>query len=287
MPAPPPDVPPRCWTVVGPEGAVDVEVSAADDDPLGAVLPVLTAALGVPAAGVWSGSTRLGDDLPLTSPLLAHGAVLGLGRPAPRDERPPSPLELHVVGGPAAGTTVGLASGRHVVGRGAGATLPLPDPGVSRRHVRLDVGAGGTTVTDLGSTNGTRLDDRDLTGPAAWPDGAPLRVGATTLAVTGPRDAPAATRPAPGGRVLLQPGVAPSAGRPETEVVLPGSPEDAPRRRLAWVAVLLPAVAGAFLAWALATPTFLFFALLSPLVAVGTWVSDRWTGRRSGRRAGP
>ncbi|WP_336027805.1 FtsK/SpoIIIE domain-containing protein [Geodermatophilus sp. FMUSA9-8] len=285
MPAPPPDVPPRCWTVVGPEGAVDVEVSAADDDPLGAVLPVLTAALGVPAAGVWSGSTRLGDDLPLTSPLLAHGAVLGLGRPTPRDERPPSPLELHVVGGPAAGTTVGLASGRHVVGRGAGATLPLPDPGVSRRHVRLDVGAGGTTVTDLGSTNGTRLDDRDLTGPAAWPDGAPLRVGATTLAVTGPRDAPAATRPAPGGRVLLQPGVAPSAGRPETEVVLPGPPEDAPRRRLAWVAVLLPAVAGAFLAWALATPTFLFFALLSPLVAVGTWVSDRWTGRRSVRRA--
>ncbi|MGY1652085.1 FtsK/SpoIIIE domain-containing protein [Geodermatophilus sp. SYSU D01119] len=285
MPVPPPDVPPRCWTVVAPEGAVDVEVSAADDDRLGAVLPALVAALGVPAAGLWSGSTRLADELPLTSPLLAHGAVLGLGRPAPRDERPPSPLELHVVGGPAAGTTVGLASGRHVVGRGDGATLPLPDPGVSRRHVRLDVGAGGTTVVDLGSTNGTRLDDRDLTGPAVWPDGALLRVGASTLAVTGPRDAPAATRPAPGGRLLLRPGAAPGAERPETEVVLPGPPEDTPRRGLAWVAVLLPAVAGACLAWALSTPTFLFFALLSPLVAVGTWASDRWSGRRSGRRA--
>ncbi|HYO35332.1 MAG TPA: hypothetical protein VER97_04595, partial [Geodermatophilus sp.] len=85
MPAPPPaDVPPRCWTVVGPEGAVDIEVRSADDDVLGSVLPVLTTALGVPPAPLWSGSTRLPGDLPLTSPLLAHGAVLGLGRPAPR-----------------------------------------------------------------------------------------------------------------------------------------------------------------------------------------------------------
>ena len=38
------------------------------------------------------------------------------------------------------------------------------------------------------------------------------------------------------------------------------------------------------MAWLLQTPTFLFFALLSPVVALGTWVSDRWSGRRSGRK---
>jgi S-DNA-T family DNA segregation ATPase FtsK/SpoIIIE len=266
---------------------VDVEVRAADDDPLRSVLPVLTDALGVPPAPLWSGSTRLSEDLPLTSPLLAHGAVLGLGRPAPRGGRPASsPLELHVVGGPAAGTTVGLASGRHVVGRGGDATLPLPDPGVSRRHVRLDVGAGGTTVADLGSTNGTRLDDADVTADAVpWPPGAVLRLGASSLAVAGPRDLPVPLRPGPGGRWLVRPGTATPGGRPEVEVLLPDLPAESPRRRLAWIAVLLPAVAGASLAWLLATPTFLFFALLSPLVAVGTWASDRWAGRRSGRRA--
>ena len=38
------------------------------------------------------------------------------------------------------------------------------------------------------------------------------------------------------------------------------------------------------MAWLLHTPTFLFFALLSPVVALGTWLSDRWSGRRSGRK---
>ncbi len=266
---------------------MDVEVRAADGDPLGTVLPALTAALGVPPAPLWSGTTVLAPDLPLASPLLAHGAVLGLGRPAPRSGRPASsPLELHVVGGPAAGTTVGLSVGRHVLGRGDDATLRLPDPGISRQHVRLDVGAGGTTVTDLGSTNGTRLDDEELTGtPVPWPAGAVLRIGATSLAIAGPRDAPAGLGPAPGGRWLVQPGGAGPVERPEVEVVLPAPPTRPPRRRLAWIAVLLPAVAGVGLAWLLATPTFLFFALLSPLVAVGTWASDRWSGRRSGRRA--
>jgi S-DNA-T family DNA segregation ATPase FtsK/SpoIIIE len=278
---------PRCWTVVGPEGAVDVEVRAADDARLGAVLPELAAALGVPPGALWSGTTRLAEELSLAEPALAHGAVLGLGRPVPRSGGPaPSPLELHVVGGPAAGTTVPLATGRHVLGRGAGATLSLPDPGVSRQHVRLDVGAGGITVTDLGSTNGSRLDDADLGhGAQDWPSGAVLQLGASSVAVTGPRDGPVGLRPGPGGRWLVQSAARPGPGRPDVEVRLPDAPAAVPRRRLSWVAVLLPAVAGASLAWLLSAPTFLFFALLSPVVAVGTWASDRWSGSRSGRRA--
>ena len=50
------------------------------------------------------------------------------------------------------------------------------------------------------------------------------------------------------------------------------------------MAVALPAVGGVLMAWLLSAPSFLFFALLSPIVALGTWLSDRWTGRRSGRR---
>ncbi|MEX5716906.1 FtsK/SpoIIIE domain-containing protein, partial [Geodermatophilus maliterrae] len=278
---------PRCWTVLGPGGAVDVEVRAADDARLGAVLSELATTLGVPPAALWSGSTRLPEELPLTHPALAHGAVLGLGRPVPRSGAPAQhPLELHVVGGPAAGTTVPLTTGRHVLGRGAGATLPLPDPGVSRRHVQLDVGAGGITVTDLGSINGSRLDDTDLGREAhQWPSGAVLRVGASSVAVTGPRDGPVGLRPGPGGRWLVQPAPRPAPVHPHVEVRLPDAPVAAPRRRLAWVAVVLPAVAGVSLAWVLSAPTFLFFALLSPVVAVGTWASDRWSGSRSARRA--
>jgi DNA segregation ATPase FtsK/SpoIIIE, S-DNA-T family len=278
----------RCWTLVAPGGAVDVAVTACDDDRLGAVLPPLADALGLPSAGLWSGSTQLGPDLPLTDPALLHGAVLGLGRPGPRPATAAgsSALELHVVGGPDAGTTLPLDRGRHVVGRGSDATVRLTDPDVSRRHVLVEVGAGDLTAHDLGSSNGTWLDGALLDGdPRPWPGGAPLRLGSSTLRTAGPGSARAALAPRDGGRLQLRPHPRLHRAREEVEIVLPAVPDPAPSRRLAWVAVALPAVGGAALASVLDAPHFLFLALLSPVVAVGTWLSDRWSGRRSARRA--
>ena len=278
----------RCWTLVTSTGALDVAVSARDDDPLGAVLPPLAAALGLPSAELWSGSTRLDDGLPLTDPALAHGALLGLGRPGPRPAAATrsSALELHVVSGPDAGTTHPLDRGRHVVGRGGEATVRLTDPDVSRRHLLLEVGSGDLTVRDLGSSNGSRLDGELLDEqPRTWTPGAPLEVGSSTLRTAGPGSARATVRPAGGGRWSLRPHPRLQPPRETVEIVLPAAPVPPPPRRLAWVAVALPAVGGVVLAWVLAAPHFLFFALLSPVVAVGTWLSDRWSGRRSTRRA--
>ena len=277
----------RCWTLATPTGALDMAVSACDDDPLGAVLPPLAAALELPYAELWSGSTRLDDDLPLTDPALAHGALLGLGRPGPRPGAlGSSALELHVVGGPDAGTVLPLDRGRHVVGRGGEATVPLTDPDVSRRHVLVEVGTGDLTVRDLGSRNGSELGGAALGGqPRPWPAGSPLRVGSSTLRTTGPGSARAALRPGDGGRLRLRPHPRLHPPREDVEVTFPAEPAPAPPRRLAWVAVALPAVGGVALAWALDAPHFLFFALLSPVVAVGTWLSDRWSGRRTTRRA--
>ncbi|WP_113783227.1 FtsK/SpoIIIE domain-containing protein [Geodermatophilus sp. TF02-6] len=278
----------RCWTVVTPEGAVDVAVTASDDDRLGTVLPGLAATVGLPPADLWSGSTRLDRDLPLTDAALAHGAVLGLGRPGPRSGRSgsASALELHVAGGPDAGSTHPLDRGRHVVGRGSEATIRLEDPDVSRRHVLVEVGTGDLTAQDLGSTNGSRLDGEALgPDPQDWPAGGLLRVGASTLRAAGPGSPRAAVQAAPGGRLRLRPHPRLHAPAEEVAVVFPAEPPSPPPRRLAWVAVALPAVAGVVLAWLLGSAHFLFFALLSPVVAVGTWSSDRWSGRRSARRA--
>ena len=277
----------RCWTLATPTGAFDVAVSACDDDRLGAVLPSLAEALGLPPVELWSGSTRLDDDLPLTDPALVHGALLGLGRPGPRPGAlGSSALKLHVVGGPDAGSVLSLDRGRHVVGRGGEATVRLTDPDVSRRHVLVEVGTGELTVRDLGSRNGSELDGAPLDGePQPWPAGAPLRVGSSTLRTTGPGSARAALRPGDGGRLRLHPHPRLHPPREDVEVTLPAAPVPAPPRRLAWVAVALPAVSGVALAWVLDAPHFLFFALLSPVVAVGTWLSDRWSGRRSTRRA--
>ena len=134
----------RCWTLCGGEGAVDVEVDArTTDDRLGDVLPALGTALGR-AGRRASGPGRPGwpDDLPLTAPELAHGAVLGLGGPVPGSRRRTrsSALELRVVGGPDAGRALPLGQGRHVHRprqrrRASGSTIPTCPGGTSRSQV--------------------------------------------------------------------------------------------------------------------------------------------------------
>ena len=243
----------RGWTLVGTGGAADVEVTAADDAPLGEVLPLLGRELGVLLPTLYAGSTRLGDATPLTAPELAHGAVLGVGRPVPRRSAGirSSALELHVVGGPDAGRTIPLGQGRHVLGRGREATVQLEDPDVSRRHVAVHVGGGQITVADLSSTNGSRLDGRDLDErPVSWPAGAVLRLGATAVVVAGPGGAASALAPGTGGRMRLRPSRRPATARPEVEIAFPRPPEPPPRRRPARVAV-----------------------------AVATWLSGRRAGR--------
>jgi S-DNA-T family DNA segregation ATPase FtsK/SpoIIIE len=183
---------------------------------------------------LWAGSTRLRDDTPLTAPELAHGAVLGVGKPAPRRSAGirSSALELHVVGGPDAGRTIPLGQGRHVLGRGSQATVQLEDPDVSRRHVAVHVGGGQITVADLSSTNGSRLDGRELDRrPVRWPAGAVLRLGATAVVVAGPGGAASALAPGTGGRMRLRPSRRPATARPRVEIAFPRPPEPPPRRR--------------------------------------------------------
>src|SRR4051794_8351041 len=277
----------RCWTLHGTEGTVDVEVDARDGDTVADLLPPLARALGAPVNGLWAGTTRLADELPLSTEALAHGAVLGVGRPvpAPAAAHRSSALELHVTGGPDAGRTVPLAQGSHLVGRGSEATVALDDPDVSRRHVEVQVGGGTVAVADLGSTNGSHLDDEQLTTEARpWPTGAILHIGATALTVTGPSGSAVAVEGVAGGRLQLRPVPRIRTPPSEVEIALPRPPAPPPHRRPAWVAIALPAAGGLFMAWLLHTPSFLFFAVLSPVVALGTWLSERWSGRRTGRR---
>ena len=278
----------RCWTLSGDTGSVDVEVTAAPQHRLADVLPAIGRAIGRPVDSVWAATGRpLPGDTSLSDMALDHGAVLGLDRPAPRPRPGPraTALELRVVGGPDAGRSVPLDQGRHVVGRGSDVAIGLDDPDVSRRHAVVHVGAGAVTVADLGSSNGSRLDDTELTDqPAEWPTGGILRLGGSALTLGGPTAPTSVPAAGADGRRRLRPAPRLTVPALEVEVRFPRPPSPPPRRRLAWVAIALPAVGGVAMAWLLHTPTFLFFALLSPVVALGTWLSERWSGRRSGRR---
>jgi transcriptional regulator with GAF, ATPase, and Fis domain len=87
---------------------------------------------------------------------------------------------LVVMRGPDAGVSVKLESQETIVGTSASASLVLTDATVSRHHLSLQVLADGYLVTDLESTNGTRLDGRRVR--AAYVEvGDKIQLGATQL----------------------------------------------------------------------------------------------------------
>jgi DNA-binding winged helix-turn-helix (wHTH) protein len=74
-----------------------------------------------------------------------------------------------------------LADGSTVLGRDRNCTIRIDSPTLSRRHARIVVTGAETTVEDLGSKNGTRVNGRSITEPIALGDGDEIKLGALTL----------------------------------------------------------------------------------------------------------
>jgi len=68
-----------------------------------------------------------------------------------------------------------------VVGRGAECDLRLDDTFVSQEHARIFAKDGSWYVEDLGSTNGTFVNEQRLAAPAMLTGGDRIRVGTTVM----------------------------------------------------------------------------------------------------------
>jgi pSer/pThr/pTyr-binding forkhead associated (FHA) protein len=89
-------------------------------------------------------------------------------------------MELHAIQGPDTGRSFPLGP-QSVVGRDSTAAVHLTDEEVSRRHAIITLGEGRATVEDLGSSNGTFVDDEQVQGEAELLPGGRVRVGQTVL----------------------------------------------------------------------------------------------------------
>jgi pSer/pThr/pTyr-binding forkhead associated (FHA) protein len=92
-----------------------------------------------------------------------------------------SDLILEIVEGSQAGRQLPLDS---VVDVGREPSLPLhldEDTQVSRRHARIALQGGQVLVEDLGSTNGTYVNDQPINAPRALNPGDKVRIGLTVL----------------------------------------------------------------------------------------------------------
>jgi FHA domain len=114
-----------------------------------------------------------------------QGATSQMRSPAPapaktsRGGRAPTQVVVHDAGGDSA-RTVRLSSPADV-GRGNGCAIRLQDTYVSQMHARLVDRDGSWYVEDLGSTNGTFLNDRRVQAPVEVHAGDVVRIGKTVL----------------------------------------------------------------------------------------------------------
>jgi len=228
---------------------------------------------------------------PLTTSLFRDGAILSFGATGSARDAPASHhgggrgyLELRVVGGPAAGGVYRLPPGQTSVGRGSGNDVVLDDPDVSRRHAVITVGGDFVKVADAGSTNGVTLDGVAVgSEPVAFSAGARLRLGVSTLELAIPDEPPVALTPTTDGNLSYNRPPRLDPPRLPATIELPVRPQQRPANQLPVIATVAPLVAGVGLALALRRPEYLLFTVLSPLMMVGQWLSDRMGARRAGR----
>ncbi len=78
------------------------------------------------------------------------------------------------------GRRAALQEGENVIGRNPASDVCLDAPGVSRSHARIVVDGDGVRLTDLGSKNGTTVNDQPAVGEILLRDGDRIGFGAAS-----------------------------------------------------------------------------------------------------------
>jgi two-component system, cell cycle response regulator len=97
------------------------------------------------------------------------------------EEAKQKPACLLVVGGELNGAIFNLPLGESVIGRNPDCSISIDFHGVSRRHFTVNVDDEGAVVTDLGSANGTYLNNQKLDKPVVLKRGDVLKIGAIAM----------------------------------------------------------------------------------------------------------
>ena len=134
------------------------------------------------------------------------------------------------------GETLALGEGELTVGRSRTCDVTINDPSVSRKHVILIPGDGHILIRDLGSSNGTFIDDRRVQAEDVLEHGNVLRMGDAEVHVRvlpGQDTAATAGRPQPGeATFFLQAAsmeLADAMGAESADLSIMGAPAPAPQ----------------------------------------------------------
>lgn len=126
---------------------------------------------------VWRSMRWVVRGLSIDQPVSA--SVGGASAASPRGEPMATTLLVHPPeGGKPRSVRLETAT---TIGRGAECELRIEDTYASQQHARIFGKDGGWYVEDLGSTNGTYVNEQRLVAPALLQHGDRVRVGTTVL----------------------------------------------------------------------------------------------------------
>ena len=283
-------------TVVSPAVGwqADVLVDAAPDTTVAQIAAefgrLMRGAGGPRVPALFVGGHRVPGDMRLADAPVLDGCVVSLGDPAgcPRPETA-GVAELRVAGGPGAGavhplgfgtTDIGGADqgGALVAGR---ADIVISDPAIPPFALRVIIGHGGGQVAPYDGVP-VLLDGQQLDQAAYWHPGQQVAVGDTLLDLVPYQPPDAALHPAEDGAGLefnRPPRLLPPESA--TRFQLPSPPGQLERRPVPVLMAVVPVVLGVAMAYFLRQVYMLALAVFSPVMLLGSYVSDRRHGRKS------
>jgi hypothetical protein len=170
----------------------DVRIDAGQPGP-----EAVAAAGAAGAEAAEPAGTPHGDAEPTATPTPAAGAVAGGDRTAvfvvPGADGPRA--SLREIRPDHSTRTIGFEGRPLTLGRAIDNTIVLRDGRASRHHARIDARRGSLVLTDLGSTNGSFVNDRRIESVALG-EGDRIRLGATILVVESIDETPSGELPA-------------------------------------------------------------------------------------------
>src|SRR5262249_31772795 len=138
-------------------------------------------------------ATPLNADDPAPQRVTTYPVRPGRKRRAGRDTIGPASMAATMAGGgsggiflyaehgPGTGQLLPVGEGALILGRSSSCDLRLPHASISRRHARLTRRGERLFLEDLGSQNGTFLDDERLAGPRELQVGQRIHIGPAVL----------------------------------------------------------------------------------------------------------
>ncbi len=226
---------------------------------------------------------RIPADQALADSALRAGCVVSLGDPAGcLPAEPTGVVEIRVASGPAAGAVHRLSVGDSTAGSGDRAAVRIGDRQIPSLALYLTVDSRGTCRVRAADGVAATLDREPLAGPVPWQPGQQLATGASMLELA-PYEAPDAAlhRSADLGTLDFNrpPRLLPPAR--STKFPLPAPPAREERRPLPWLMAIAPLVLAVVMAFALHEVFMLAMGVLSPVMLLSNYFSDRKHGRKS------